>query len=254
MSHRFTLTFLGVGAGLSPELGNNNVLLESEDRSVNLLIDCGPVTAHDLKINGRLPEIQNVFITHVHDDHVGGLQLWGQLNRYVYRQRPLLIFNEALYDELWNGSMRGGLGKINAKDHEPAMATLDDYFTPRALRDGEPVQVDGLPPLTLLQSLHVPGKLSFSFFIGEDVFYSSDTQDLPPSVGPTGKPLRAIFQDCQLFETGNDVHTPLQRLVRELSPEQKAITHLMHYNQAPDQDAKALGFAGFVKPNEPYRL
>lgn len=254
MPHRFSLTFLGVGAGLSPELGNNNVLLENEDGSVNLLVDCGPITAHDLKIGGRLPAIQHVFITHVHDDHVGGLQLWGQINRYIYRQRPRLIFHEELFDELWCGTMRGGLEKINTKTHEPAQATLDDYFTAQALKEGEAVAVAGLPPLTLRRSLHVPGKTSFGFFIGEDVYYSSDTQDLPPHLGPTGKPLRAIFQDCQLFETGSDVHTPLQRLIRELPAEQKAITYLMHYNHPPEEDAKALGFAGFVKPNEPFRF
>jgi hypothetical protein len=100
----------------------------------------------------------------------------------------------------------------------------------------------------------VPGKDSYSFFIGEDVYFSADTQNLPPTVGPTGKPLRVIFQDCQLFESGNDVHTPLQRLVREMGPEQKSLTYLMHYNHQPLEDAKALGFAGFVKAHEPFRL
>jgi glyoxylase-like metal-dependent hydrolase (beta-lactamase superfamily II) len=254
MPPRFSLTFLGVGAGLSPELGNNNILIENEDRSRNLLVDCGPVTAHDLKLAGRLDQIQQVFITHVHDDHIGGLQLWAQLNRYVFRQKPGLFFRAELLDELWDGSLRGGLSRSTTRDGEPAALSLEDYFAPQPLADGQPLALEGLPTLTPVPRLHVKGKPSFGFFLGDDVFYSSDSQELPPAVGPTGKPLRAIFQDCQLFETGADVHTPLARLVRELPEDLKRITHLMHYNHPPDVDARAMGFAGFVSRHEPIWL
>lgn len=251
MQQRFSLTFLGVGAGLSPELGNTNVLLESEDRTVNLLVDCGPITASELKIGGRLPVIQQVFLTHVHDDHVGGLHLWAQLNRYVYKQRPLMFYREELFDELWNGSLRGGLEAVSAANGQPGTVGLDAYFDPQVLAPGDVVSVPGLPVLTPRESLHVEGKPSFGFFLGEDVFYSSDSQELPPSHGPTGKPLRVIFQDCQLFESRHDVHTPLARLIREMPAEQKAITYLMHYNHEPEVDAVELGFKGFVRRHEP---
>ncbi|MNS54683.1 ribonuclease Z [compost metagenome] len=254
MQQRFSLTFLGVGAGLSPELGNNSALIESEDHSRNLLIDCGPVTALDLKLSGRLAQVQQCFITHVHDDHVGGLQLWAQMNRYIYRHKPSLYFREELWEELWDGSLRGGLARVNTPDLEPATVGLDAYFQVRPVSDGQAIQLDGLPAITPRQSLHVLGKPSFGIFIGEDVFYSSDTQDLPPTVGPTGKPLRAIFQDCQLFESKHDVHTSLQRLTRELPPEQKAITYLMHYNEPPEVDVVAMGFKGFVERNQPIWL
>lgn len=246
---RYFVTFVGVGAGLSPELGNNNVLIENAARNANLLIDCGPITACDLKLEGRLKTIQRVLLTHVHDDHVGGLQLWGQLNRYVYRHKPELYFPEALYEELWDGTLRGSLEKVSTHG-EAATTGLSGYFDPHSLDPAKPLVLPELPTVGFLRSLHVPGKASYSLFLGEDVFYSSDSQLLPPAVGPSGKPLRVIFQDCQLFETGSDVHTPLARLERELPPEQKAITYLMHYNHAPDVDARALGFAGFVRRGE----
>lgn len=254
MQQRFSLTYQGVGAGLSPELGNNNVLIESEDRAVNLLVDCGPITATDLKTNGRLAQIQRAFITHVHDDHIGGLQLWAQMNRYIYQQRPGLIYPAVLDEELWLGSLRGGLEKVNAINGLPATVTLDAYFQVEQLAPAQAYRCTGLPDLTPRPSLHVIGKPSFGFFLGDDVFYSSDTQDLPPAVGPSGKPLRAIFQDCQLFDTAHAVHTSLQRLTREMPPAQRAITHLMHYNYPPDVDARELGFAGFVTRNEPIWL
>ncbi|MDB5097003.1 MAG: fold metallo-hydrolase [Cyanobacteria bacterium RYN_339] len=249
--HRYSLTFLGVGAGLSPELGNNNVLVENEDRSAHLLVDCGPVTAHELKLAGRLQDIRNVFITHVHDDHVGGLQLWAQLNRYVFQQTPALYFREELWEELWPATMRGGLERVSGPAGEPLTVGLDAYFEVHRLLEAQTVEIPGLPVLTPRLGLHVPGKPSFGFFLGEDVFFSADSQQLPPTVGPTGKPLRVIFQDCQLFDFPNGVHTSLARLNRELPPEQKAITRLMHYNYEPDMDARAMGFWGFVPRNEP---
>jgi glyoxylase-like metal-dependent hydrolase (beta-lactamase superfamily II) len=251
MYKRYSLTFLGVGAGLSPELGNNNVLLENEDRSASLLIDCGPVTAHDLKLAGVLPKVENVYITHVHDDHMGGLELWAQMNRYVYHNRPHLFFREELWEELWPASLRGGLERVSGPDGEAQLVGLDAYFDIHQLGAKDAVQIEGLPPLLPRRSLHVPGKPSFGFFLGDDVFYSSDTQELPPSVGPTGLPLRAIFQDCQLFDIPRPVHTSLSKLDREMAPELKAITRLMHYNYPPDMDAKAMGFWGFVTRNEP---
>ena len=255
MQPRYSLTFLGVGAGLCPELGNNNVLIESTDRQANLLIDCGPVTAIDLKMAEKLADVQHAFVTHVHDDHVGGIQLWAQMNRYVFRQRPVLAYREELHDELWEGTLRGGLARVNSLDGTPAMVDLGAYFAVNVMKGPDALAIAGLPTLTPRAGLHVPGKPSFGFFLDDDVFYSSDSQELPPAVGPTGKPLRAIFQDCQLFETAYAVHTPLQLLAKELPAAQRAITHLMHYNLPPDDaEARELGFVGFVHRNEPIWL
>ncbi len=254
MQATFSLTFMGVGGGLSPELGNNNCLLESTDRKHNLLIDCGPLTAASLKMADQLSAVQAAFITHVHDDHVGGLELWAQLNRYVYRQRPKLIFPDTLFEELWDHGLRGGLERVNAPAGQGDRVVLDAYFDVHRLLDDGHLELEGLPVLTPIPTLHVLGKPSYSFFLGEDIYYSSDTQYLPPALGPTGKPLRAIFQDCQLFDAPHMVHTSLAQLARDMTPELKRITRLMHYNHAPDVDAAALGFIGFVERGQPIWL
>lgn len=250
MPEAYSLTFLGVGGGLSPELGNNNVLLEQVDGPAHLLVDCGPVTVQRLKEAQRLPSIQHAFITHVHDDHVGGLQLWAQLNRYVYRHRPTLWYPEVLWDELWEGSLRGGLEKVNAADGTAGKVGLDAYFELRPVPPGGVVRIPGLPDLTPQPTIHVPGKPCFGFFLADDVYFSSDSRLLPPLKGLGGTPLRAIFQDCQLFDSPFPVHTSFATLDRELPPDIKAITRLMHYNEKPGFDATAHGFWGFVERDE----
>ncbi|MEB3198253.1 MAG: MBL fold metallo-hydrolase [Candidatus Sericytochromatia bacterium] len=250
MSASYSLTFLGVGAGLSPELGNNNVLIEQADGPAHLLVDCGPVTAQLLKASGRLPDIRHAVLTHVHDDHVGGLQLWAQLNRYVYRHRPTLWYPEALWDELWEGTLRGGLERVNAADGMAGTAGLDAYFDLRPLKPGESLALPGLPALTMRPTVHVPGKPCFGFYLGRDVYYSSDSQLMPPFEGIDGAPLRAIFQDCQLFDSPYAVHTSFNTLVRDLPDHLKPITRLMHYNEPPSLDAQAEGFWGFVPRHE----
>lgn len=67
------LTILGSG-NWTNEGGRHQpaFLLKHEDRQ--LLIDCGDGTLHALEQNGlKVNEIDTVFITHLHPDHVGGL-------------------------------------------------------------------------------------------------------------------------------------------------------------------------------------
>ncbi|MBU6429188.1 MAG: MBL fold metallo-hydrolase [Cyanobacteria bacterium REEB65] len=253
MKRTFTLTFVGCGSGIYSELGNNNVLLESAQTGNNLLIDCGFATAPQLEREGRLQGIRNALVTHVHSDHVGGFEYWAYLNRYVWNHRPKLFYHESLFDEFWNGSLRGGLERSQDAKGEPERLQLSDYYEPRPLAEGKALQLEGFPDIHLAYTRHVADKPAFSLFFGETVYFSSDTCDLPPALGPTGKPLQAIFNDCQLFEGPSNVHISIFQLDRGMPPELKAITYLMHYGRNHEKfDPHAMGFAGFVHPGQTF--
>jgi len=72
MTDRWTLHFLGTGAAHAIELGNASAVLERNGEPL-LLIDCGPdCVRRCVDAYGKPPSA--VFLTHLHMDHVGGLE------------------------------------------------------------------------------------------------------------------------------------------------------------------------------------
>jgi len=154
-----TLTFLGVGSAFAKRNFQSNALIEAwvEGPHVQavpddtLLIDfgtSGPRALHALKEeagfeylcrDGRIDysAIRNVFITHQHSDHFGGLEELAIVNLLQQKtpqnsdaRKPRLIGTDRLLSSLWTRSLSGGLGAANGRQAE-----LSDYFRITALRD-----------------------------------------------------------------------------------------------------------------------
>lgn len=73
------MTFLGSGSAFTvgPDNYHSNVLLEIGKDS--LLIDAGSDLRHSLREQNRgYLDIKNVYITHLHGDHTGGLE-WPEI-------------------------------------------------------------------------------------------------------------------------------------------------------------------------------
>ena len=101
------LTFLGTAAGLpSKERNVTALILANDDSKEWCLIDCGEGTQHQL-LSSRytLKNLQAVFITHVHGDHMFGLpglitsaSMQGRTAPLVFA--PLKVLR-ALFAMLW---------------------------------------------------------------------------------------------------------------------------------------------------------
>ena len=66
------LTFLGVSGFLSDGF-NSNMLLDIGDRT--FLLDCGMDIKFSLKASNRkVEEIDDIYISHLHGDHINGLE------------------------------------------------------------------------------------------------------------------------------------------------------------------------------------
>jgi len=243
------IEWIGTGSGLNPVLGNTSFMIKGAERT--LLVDCGATVPLELIRSGELAKITDVVITHLHADHIGGLEGLGFTNYFALKRRGddrpnLHLGSDEMAHNLWEHSLNGGMGHSTDSEGNYKQATLDRYFKVHA---GREIQIDGLPKLLLFETPHIPNLENYGVIIGDNIFYSGDSTRLPD----TNYPL--IFQDCQFFEGKESVHIPYDKLKRELSPEEKAKIYLVHLGGGYDKkDPKADGFAGFVMPRDKFKI
>lgn len=65
------IKFIGVGGAFDSAYGNSSAIITVN--GVKILVDCGHTVFPTLNINGLVSAPDYVLITHLHDDHVGGL-------------------------------------------------------------------------------------------------------------------------------------------------------------------------------------
>ncbi|WP_217592443.1 MBL fold metallo-hydrolase [Cohnella sp. GbtcB17] len=238
------IRMLGCGSAFAKEFYNNNAIVYAGGKK--LLLDCG-TTAHVAmrKLGISLPELDGVLITHIHADHVGGLEELAFQLKFQFKRRIPLYIADTLTGILWEHSLRGGL-------EQEGLLSLADYFDVRPIREGVPYEV--LPGLTaeLLRTPHIPGKLSYSILFGSSFFYSSDMifepELLRRLVDERG--VETIFHDCQL-ESPGVVHTCLPQLLTLPEDLQRRI-YLMHYGDAQPAYVGRTGTMTFVEQHRLY--
>jgi len=241
------IEWIGTGSGLNPSLGNTSFLVRGVDRT--LLVDCGFTVPPELIKLKRLNEITDIVLTHIHADHIGGLESLGFMNYFVFKNRGdarpnLYVGTDDFAQLLWENSLSGGMKNIQSDKNEPQKATLETYFK---VWIGTKVRVPGLPVATLFPTLHVQGLENYGVSFDNGIWYSGDTVELPQ------KDPRLIFQDCQFYETGSDVHISYEKLKIYLSNDVRAKMHLVHLGEGWDKkNVRADSFAGFVMPGDKF--
>lgn len=193
------LEFIGIGSFFAKTNFHNNVLINE-----NILIDCGFLAGHGLNASGRsFDQIEHIFITHTHADHIGGLEECAFFNKFVKGgAKPNLYIPAPIIDKLWAYSLRGGL-----EDIETGGATLTDYFNVIEVKDEfeiEDIHFEVVP------TFHVPNRFCCGLNIDKRIFFSGDTQFDADLIKNHGANTEHIFHDSQFFTGG--IHASLEEL------------------------------------------
>lgn len=250
------IKFLGVGSAFTtPEYFQSNLLITAPDGR-KLLVDCGTdirfslgeASGHDY--HHVAAEIDAVYISHIHSDHIGGME-WLAIQTYFNpdQPRPRLFMEGRTMRNLWDESLRGGLGCIEGR-----RMNLTDYFECHALPEDGTFQWGGIR-FTLVKMPHILTGYRdfFSFGIlmtppGPDaptVFFTTDTQFQPGLISRIAPQVTVIFHDCETSPFKSVVHAHYDDL-RTLPASVRAKMWLYHYQPYPDVQPEAEGFLGFV--------
>lgn len=241
------------------------------------LLDCGrqaPDQLHDAGVSWH--ELTGQIITHVHGDHVYGLEDFafrrfyeGQAGIEAVRAggpKPGLMVHSAVRDELWE--MLAPVLKYVPGNDDPAAGTLADYFDEvapqvvagpkhNAWNHAEQFSADGLS-LIARECLHVPGKPSTSLEIevGERLaWWSGDSTVDVPWLSKIEPKTNIFFHDCTFVDYPGQVHGSFS-LLKTLPESVRKKMVLMHHEddiESHRTEAEALGFR-LAMPGQTYDL
>lgn len=244
-----TMMFLGSGSAFTNNENNfhSNVLFTHNEDT--LLLDAGSDLRFSLNLQEKsYHDIRNVFISHLHADHIGGME-WLALSTFFdnsYLGKPRLFIAEALVNEIWNKSLAGGLSTLLNQQSD-----LETYFDVHTVRDEGKFVWQGID-FTLIQMIHVFNNFQLVPCYGllfnyrsTRILYTADTQYVPHQLSQLYEEADIIFHDCETSKVKSGVHTHYEELLLIPHHVRKKIW-LYHYNPGKLPDAKADGFCGFV--------
>jgi len=245
------IKFIGVGSAFTTADYYQSNMLITATSGKRLLLDCGSdirftLAEHDIYAENIGEKIDAVYISHLHADHIGGME-WLAFNTYfAEKPRKLPLFMEAkTMEKMWENALKGGLECM-----EGQLAQLSDYFDCHPLGESDTFNWEGIE-FTLVKFPHIiTGSLnhySYGLWLkdGLTLFVTTDTQFQPDLLAEIGKEADVIFHDCETTPSPTTVHAHYEELCT-LKDELKQKMWLYHYQPKPAYDPKDDGFKGFV--------
>lgn len=235
------LLILGTGHSESVEHWNTNAMLATA--AGNLLIDCGFTIKYALRDQGlTLPDIDAVFITHVHGDHVFGLERIGYESRFSYGKRVKLYLRETLYTELWEHTLKGSMGLASEGEN-----TLQDFFDVILLKEDH-FLYNGVN-IDLFNTQHTPRKTCYGLHINKKVVFTSDTTVIPGIINTLNADV--IFHDVTLRDE-HPVHAAVPSLLESYDAVIRKKMYLMSYEDHWRAYESQINreFAGFARQGQ----
>lgn len=233
------LHVLGSGGAFSDKFGNTQFYIENEYPETSLLFDCGiSHMENTLHCNFDRSKIQNIFISHLHDDHVAGLGTLALMHYFMpnFYKKPNLYIHISLIGALWQ-RLAPGLETI--EDGRLAKGKykcdINDFFNVKVI-DSNSVFHLGNMTCRPVQTIHVVHGAEFMNSYGLEItdestnkriLFTSDTQFAPDQLRNRQKTVDIIIHDCETgFRSG--VHAHLDDL-KTLPKEIREKIYICHY-------------------------
>lgn len=247
-----TLHWVGTGNAFNFDRGNTSFTVSGGGRRV-LLVDCGGTVPLRLLKTDRLAPVTDVVLTHLHADHVGGLESliffnFFALGRQFENKLRLHVATDEFAHRLWEHTLKGGMQVNVDNDLNPIECTLEYYCQVHVHKE---FRADSLPKITLFPTEHVSDLENYGVMIGDSVRYSGDTIE-----SPTG--LDAVdlhFQDADFRHPRvPGIHLPYETLCEAIpDPADRKKIYLVHTGGNADSELVAKdGFAGIVEPGQEF--
>ena len=258
---------LGTGSAFTMKGHQTNYIIQHNGK--NLLVDCGTDIRWSLQAHGfKFSDIDAVYISHAHADHIGGLEFLGYTRYFTkeYQTKtafsnplplPKLFCKREMIAPLWEKSLSGGMSCIDGVDRNIDtyfdVVPVDEYFVWEDMR------------FDLSKSEHISGKYTKMDSYGLDihdvnhkrVYITTDARfpEYPENDGSYEADV--IIHDCEtMYSSG--VHSHYDQL-KTLPDHIKKRIVLIHYQDNVFEDfagwnakAKADGFKGFAEPGVIY--
>jgi ribonuclease BN (tRNA processing enzyme) len=275
-----TLHVLGSGAAFSRRYGTTCSVLHVPSGDL-WLIDCGRQAPEQLASAGmRWHDVTGQLVTHVHGDHVFGLEEFAFVRYYTSNSRvpavmkggprPRLAAHSAVLSELWE-VLGPSLRYRSDASGQPVTGSLGDYFevlrpsaveapAQAAWNHAETFRVADLS-LVVRETRHVFGKPSTSIELelpgqaSRLAWWSGDSvvdAELLESLAPR---TTIFFHDCTFVDFPGQVHGLFSDF-EKLAPSLREKIVLMHHDDGIEQHrerAEALGFR-LAMPGDVYDL
>ena len=219
----WALRFLGVGNAAAVELGSSSVVLERDGKPL-LMVDCGQ-EALTSYLNHYEETPRALYITHVHMDHVAGMER---------------LFVRGYFDEALRGRIRL---YVPASVIPHLQSRVGDY--PGALAEGTANFWDAFQMIPVSRGFwhenlwfdtfpvrhHLPDT-AFGLRLRGSFVYTGDTRPIPEMLARHADADETIAHDCALH--GNPSHTGIDDLEREYPDALRQRMVLYHYESARD--------------------